>query len=177
MALWLLLSAGACLSVRKSLHRFASTHTAFLIGMAFALAPAIVVGFWAMQALQHRYIPIVSNVSFTEIVKDIDGDVVLTGYFDKNFKENVCKFDALRWYMPDIESTGDVIKHRVEATYEDKRKTEADNNRHQGRNYFFGWKIGTSEHPDQRQVTGYVKHVCLGFIPTRTMFPVVAVPE
>ncbi len=156
--------------------RVAATRTAFVMAVLFALAPVLLLGAACLIQFQSSYFPVVRDFTVESAEVDEEGDVVLSGYFYKNYDDRVMQFESLHWFMLD-KHRGEDAKFFVDATYLDVKKKAEDNNRQKGFQRFYGWKIGVSEFPDVRQYSGFVKHKFLGVIPTRTNLPVLPSPE
>ncbi len=158
-------------------HRVINSNKVFALIMSFALIPGILGSWAALLLLQQRYIPIIENFQIDTATVGSEGDVTLAGQFSKRFPDWACKFDSLRWYMPETNIEGRELKLRVRAEYADKRQKNEENNRYSGLNLFSGWLIKISVYPDLRVFSGYVQHKCLGFFPARTPMPFYEIPR
>lgn len=157
---------------------YAQTTAAFVFAMCLAVLPILFGAVVAMSWTQRAFFP--AQVEFTvdrPIVREPNGDVVLSGSFRKKYSELLCEYHSIRWYMPTFDASGEPMNLRVDATYADARREKRENDRPEGLNYFYGWHIETSEYPRLNILRGHVKHICFGIIPTRTDMPKINLPE
>lgn len=160
--------------------RFAiGTRLGFFVLLGISIVPGLIGGLYLLSTAQAKYFPVVNE--FTVDIKslDTDGNIIMSGSFVKLYPEWFCKYTGLKWYMPTVTDDNRVTNLRVEAEYDDVMRSEDDNNRPDGLQKFYGWRIFTSRYPNSHYVTGYVTHDC-GIGPlkigTRTDLPMIDLP-
>lgn len=156
--------------------RFAASRFAFVFAIGVALLPGVLAALAGLSYLQHQHFPIVDEFEIASSRLDDNGDVIISGSFHKIYRDWVCEYRNMQWFMPGKDPSGNVVRLRVASSYEDVRENKSQNNRQAGHNYFHGWKINISEYPDLNTYTGFTTHRCLWVIPARTYLPVFRAP-
>jgi hypothetical protein len=142
---------------------------AMMIGLAFF--PAAVTGLFAMQKLQERQFPIITEFMVRSAERRDDGALILGGTLNKRY--GWCVYDQAQWYAVG----DDGVQHRIGwDSIEQPRLANTGSSRPAGRQSFGPWAVYVQGFPEARELWLVIDHVCLAFWPTRTILGPVRPP-